>query len=223
MPALTRSSLVLWILAYCILVALAIYFSWYLHLAGGGVGHVYMYASNDRPNAPKQFNQTFSCNFQKLLKMPAFWEASNDPSKCGIYSLCKYPTTFAKQNGGCIQEDINVWGHWKLHQSHALDQYQDVEQPFIDAKVAAALCPSGPVAYVLKEGTGVMEAFIYEHIIPEFHDVFGTTSNVPRSLVLHCCGQSWMAPWIIAFPLLCFNKFAKNMMQSNSFQRASIL
>jgi hypothetical protein len=29
-----------------------------------------------------------------------------------------------------------------------------------------------------------MEAFIYEHIIPEFRDVFGTTSNVPKVLGL---------------------------------------
>jgi hypothetical protein len=42
-----------------------------------------------------------------------------------------------------------------------LDWYhQDIEQPYIDAKVAAVLCLGGPVAYVLKEGTGVGSSYV---------------------------------------------------------------
>jgi hypothetical protein len=170
--------------AYCILLSLACYFSWYLHPAGGGVGRVYMYASDDRDDAPKRFNQTFSRNFRTLLKMPEFQEASEDPSKCGVYSLRKYPTTFAKQAGGCIQEHIDIRGRWKPNRSHASDRYQSVEQPYIDAKVCEALCPGGAVAYVLKDGTGVDDGFIHEHVVPEFREVFGQTSNVPKVLGL---------------------------------------
>jgi hypothetical protein len=142
MPALTTSSLGTNNPAYCILLALACYFLWYLHLAGGRVGCVYMYASNNSNDALKQFNQTFSHNFLKLLKIPEFQEALEDPSKCGVYSLHKYPTTYAKQAAICIQEYImDIHGWWKPNQGPCL---------------------------ILKDGTGVDNGFIHEHVIPEF-------------------------------------------------------
>jgi hypothetical protein len=54
--------------AYCILLVLACYFSWYLHPAGGGVGHVYMYASDDRDNAPKAVQPNFQLQLSEIVE-----------------------------------------------------------------------------------------------------------------------------------------------------------
>ena len=52
----------------------------------------------------------------------------------------------------------------------------------MDAKVAAALCPGGPVVYKLKEGSGVANQFLHEHMVPDFAGVFGKHSSAPLVL-----------------------------------------
>ena len=44
--------------------------------------------------------------------------------------------------------------------------YIDVSLPYPDAKVAAALCVGGAVKYGLRNGCGVSDAFIVEHVTP---------------------------------------------------------
>jgi hypothetical protein len=41
-----------------------------------------------------------------------------------------------------------------------------VDLPFPDAKVAARLCIGGPCKYVVKEGSGITDTFLLEHVVP---------------------------------------------------------
>ena len=55
----------------------------------------------------------------------------------GTHSLRKYPSTHARRNG-CSRDDIDFRGRWKRH-TKQVGTYIDVDLPYPDAKVAAAL------------------------------------------------------------------------------------
>ena len=46
------------------------------------------------------------------------------------------------------------------------DTYADTTIPFVDAKVAAALCKGGPVAYIVKDASGVTDQWILDYVVP---------------------------------------------------------
>ena len=46
------------------------------------------------------------------------------------------------------------------------DVYDDIDLPYPDAKVAGRLCIGGPCKYALKEGTGITDNFLVQHVVP---------------------------------------------------------
>ena len=82
----------------------------------------------------------------------------------GTHSLRKYPSTHARRNG-CSRDDIDFRGRWKRH-TKQVDTYIDVDLPYPDAKVAAALCIGGACKYVLKESCGVTDEWLLETVAP---------------------------------------------------------
>jgi hypothetical protein len=170
---------------FCVHLSLAVYFDHWFRLYDDQEeppSRTYLYTEDEDSKAPKRFNQRFSRNFRALLKEPEFKEVeAKKGGKTGLYGARKIATTYAKQAGGCIQEEIDVRGRWRPHRARASDRYQDVEQPYMDAKVAAALCPGGPIAYKLRDGSGITDAWISEQF-PLFRSVFGVHSNVPNVL-----------------------------------------
>ena len=75
----------------------------------------------------------------------------------------KLGSSHARKNG-CHQEEKDLRGRWK-RRKHVSDVYVDVELPYPDAKVAGRLCVGGPCKYVLKEGSGVTDNFLLEHVV----------------------------------------------------------
>jgi hypothetical protein len=57
-------------------------------------------------------------------------------------------------------------GRWKSA-ARVADVYDDIELPYPDAKVAAMLCPGGPIKYKLRDGSNVTDEFILEHVVPK--------------------------------------------------------
>ena len=47
-----------------------------------------------------------------------------------------------------------------------VDTYIDVELPYPDAKVAAALCIGGACKYVIKESNGVSDSWLLQYVVP---------------------------------------------------------
>ena len=82
----------------------------------------------------------------------------------GTHSLRKYPSTHAQRNG-CSRDDIDFRGRWKRH-TRQVDTYIDVELPYPDAKVAAALCIGGACKYVIKESNGVSDSWLLQYVVP---------------------------------------------------------
>jgi hypothetical protein len=46
------------------------------------------------------------------------------------------------------------------------DTYADTGIPYLDAKVSAALCKGGPIAYAVDPRSGVSDSWIREHVLP---------------------------------------------------------
>ncbi len=56
-------------------------------------------------------------------------------------------------------------GRWK-RRTEQVDIYIDVELPYPDANVAAALCIGGPCKYVLNEESGVSDDWLLQYVVP---------------------------------------------------------
>jgi hypothetical protein len=72
--------------------------------------------------------------------------------KHGVTTACKYC---------CSKDNIDFRGQWKNCRRQQ-DTYADTTLPFIDAKVAAALCKGGPVAFIVKDASGITNQWIQD-------------------------------------------------------------
>ena len=62
--------------------------------------------------------------------------------------------------------------------------HTDVQQDYIDAKVAAVLCTGGPCKYKLREGSGVTDEWLLKHVAKNIHQRYGEGNPVAKVLAL---------------------------------------
>ena len=84
--------------------------------------------------------------------------------KVGSHSNRKHGVTTARKSG-CSKDDTDFRGRWK-NSRHQQDTYADTTIPFVDAKVAVALCKGGPVAYVVKDASGITDQWVLDYVVP---------------------------------------------------------
>jgi hypothetical protein len=82
----------------------------------------------------------------------------------GTHSLRKYGTNLAR-GSGCSKDEVDLRSRWKSNKRQQ-DGYADTTIPYVDGKVAASLCPGGPIAYLPKEKSGVTDEWVREHAAP---------------------------------------------------------
>ena len=105
----------------------------------------------------------------------------------GSHSLRKLAATFARKNG-CSRDEVDLRGRWK-HQKGQVDTYIDTTIPYPDAKVAAALCPGGPVMYDLVQNCGLDDCWLYENVVPNImknHKCKKTSALLGRAVLWAC-------------------------------------
>ena len=98
--------------------------------------------------------------------------------KTGTHSVRKFACNKSRGNG-CSRDDTDHRGRWK-GTDRQQDTYTDTTIPFVDAKVAAALCTGGPIAYLVREGSGVTDEWILDHVVPHTN----AAKEVPRQVCL---------------------------------------
>jgi hypothetical protein len=83
-------------------------------------------------------------------------------------------------------------GRWKAR-ARVSDVYDDIDLPFPDVKVAGKLCLGGPCKHVVKEGSGIMDAFLPEHIAPNIRTRFpdDVTIFLAKVLLWLACLLAW--------------------------------
>ena len=107
-------------------------------------------------------NKAYRILQDHVWKKDEFVRLNNGP--IGTHSLRKFPSTHARRNG-CSRDDISSRGRWKRSKEQ-VDTYIDVDLPYPDAKVAAALCIGGACKYVLKENCGIADDWLLEYVVP---------------------------------------------------------
>lgn len=64
-----------------------------------------------------------------------------------------------------MKDDTDYRGRWKnTRRQH--ETYADTSLAYVDAKVAAALCKGGVIAYLVDPGSGITDEWILQHVVP---------------------------------------------------------
>ena len=64
-----------------------------------------------------------------------------------------------------IKDDTGFNGHWK-NSRHQNKTCADTNIPFVDAKVAAALCKGDVVVYAFEPQSGKSDGWMLDHVTP---------------------------------------------------------
>ena len=147
---------------FCVFVSLALWLEIMLGSTAYGAQTPYVFAFNDDVSIPhggiksKEFVQTY-------LREEVFSE-DFFVGPLGSHSGRKFASTECRKRG-CSKDEKDIRGRWKSTR-RVSDVYDDIELPYVDAKVAGCLCMGGPCKYVLKNNSGVTNNFILEYVTP---------------------------------------------------------
>lgn len=153
----------------CLLLALAIYLeSWMSFHNGQSCVYLFSGETTITETTIENLKNTFLQKLKDLtFEDPTFRQLSDtgEFEDLGSHSLRKFAATFARENG-CTPEDIEIRGRWKTNMSRVVHSYISLKQPYIDAKVQAAICVGGPIKYVLRQGTGISVEWLLQNVVP---------------------------------------------------------
>ena len=122
-------------------------------------------------HCPIAIKESVSTHLRQLITNTEVQDMAADVlGNIGTHSLRKFAVTSARMSG-FSKDEVDVRGRWKSS-LRIQDTYADTTIPYIDGKVAAALCKGGPVAYVVKEGSGVTDDWIRTHVVPRTAEAY---------------------------------------------------
>jgi hypothetical protein len=188
---------------YCVLLHLSIHIESWIEQgkATARFEKAYLFTANpDEKTGPKGSNKRYRDTLAKVYKSAPFRAVSrlfDKEGPLGSHSLRKFASTFARRLGKRT-DDVNYRGQWTgedgVKNKVVNGSYISVEQPFIDADVAAAPCHSSPCSYrPHKDATGVRPVWVVENVTPFTYHFYGGNAN-ERNPAL-CLGYSllWAA------------------------------
>jgi len=162
--------------SYCVLMGLAVWLELAIKTHGPALASPYLFCFSPNIEIPKGrrkakdgVERVFA---KKIFCNPQF--QNNELGPLGSHSIRKFAATVARNNG-CTKDERDYRGRWKSN-SRVSDRYDDVELPYVDGKVAGRLCMGGPCMYALKAGSGISDAFLFEHVVP------GICSRLPNEV-----------------------------------------
>ena len=115
------------------------------------------------------------------VEVEDFEEGKN---KVGSHSVRKYASTWTRTNG-MSKDDKDHRGRWKNKRQS--NTYDDVQLDWVDARVAAVLCPGGVCNYIVDD-PACSHDWIVQQVTPNIAQVFGR-----RAAVLFGKAILWLA------------------------------
>lgn len=88
----------------------------------------------------------------------------------GVHSTKKFATTKVR-NGGAPKDNVDYRARWR--NKRIQEVYADVELPWPDIQVASKLCVGGVCMYKLKDGCGLSNEWLVQHVTPAIRVRFG--------------------------------------------------
>lgn len=164
----------------CLLLSLAVYLESWMSLHNGQqCFYLFSGESNINETTIENLKTTYLRKLKELtFASPVFrtLSATGDFEDLGSHSLRKFAATFAREND-CSPEDIELRGRWKVNLSRVVHRYISPKQPYIDAKVQAAICIGGPIKYCLRENSGITTAWLLQHVVPGIRRKYNNDKN----------------------------------------------
>jgi len=130
---------------------------------------------------PDEIKDSVAYYLRLLLKSEEFTldpaDLVDDDRDTGSHSTRKLAVNLSRGNGR-NKDETDHRGRWK-GSDRQQDQYADTTIPYVDAIVAAALCVGGPIAYFVRDDSGVSSEWILEHVTPHM-----LAANIPRQVCI---------------------------------------
>lgn len=154
---------------YCLLLSLSMYLEvWF---GDSVVNHhkEFLFADDDAsdPRAIDRIKAKYSATLRKY-----FVEFVRLSKECGTHSIRKFAASWARALG-CLLDEIEGRGRWRTSNRRVVNRYVNIDQQYLDAKVAAILCVGGAIKYALVEDSGVTIPWLKENVVPGLYDYFG--------------------------------------------------
>ena len=130
----------------------------------------------DREEDPKALKKKASDVLKFVVLTSGEFQLTIPSGLLGTHSVRKFASTRARRNGAS-RDDVDSRGRWRKRKRQS-DTYIDPSLPYPDAKVAAILCKGGPIAYKVKDGSGISDDWIVCHIVPR------VASRFPRQVAV---------------------------------------
>jgi hypothetical protein len=92
-----------------------------------------------------------------------------EDGEVGTHSIRKCASMHVRGNG-VSKDDKDTRGWWKAT-ARVSDRYDSVQLPYVNTKVASALCIGGTCTYILSKA--IPEQFVYTHVVPEIYAQYG--------------------------------------------------
>lgn len=112
--------------------------------------------------SPESIKATASYHLRRLLNSDTFVLAAE--GETGTHSLRKFAVNIARRSG-CSKDDTDQRARWK-GRGRQQDAYADTTIPYVDAKVAAALCKGGAITYQVKPESGIDDTWVLDYVVP---------------------------------------------------------
>jgi hypothetical protein len=178
---------------FCVLLALAIYMEIWI---GSGVGVLNTFLFTTAGDNPQASAKTAGDHLKRVLRDPHFQQRL--PGKLGMHSGRKCGKTFARRQGES-KDNTDFRGRWK-GKARPSDVYEDTILEYPDAKVAATLCIGGPIKYSLRENSGVDNAWLGEHVVPNIATRYPEEVwSVLGTALLWACFDQEASPYVPAW------------------------
>jgi len=169
----------------CTVLNLAIYLEEHLRRTPGAK---YLFTDDLDDQAPTRLKTNHRNNMDRhVFKNDEFCQMaleSDEHKGLGTHSFRKGSADEARKVGAQADE-IEIRGRWKPQGKRVVYRYIDVDQLHIDAKVAALLCPGGPIKYKLKVGLDrINDEWLFTNCVPHIRARYPTDRRLCRTLGL---------------------------------------
>ena len=167
---------------FCVLLNLGNYLEEYLCLTPQAQ---YLFTDATGEKAPKNLIAQYRNRLERVVwKNQEFQDLEteeDDGQGIGTHSYRKFPSNFAR-NVGNSPDEIEIRGRWKTQGQRVVFRYIDVQQLWIDAKVAGSLCIGGPIRYKLKPGVTLTDEWLFENVVPNIRKRYPNDARLCRVL-----------------------------------------
>ena len=144
---------------WCVQLGLALHLELWIGSGTGMVNERIFAGENDNADSAKDQAANL---LREILQSDDFVKLKEN--QLGTHSIRKCSRTHCRCMG-CSKDDCDHRGRWKSRKRIG-DIYEDVILPYPDANVASALCIGGPIKYDFKQGNGVDDRWIRDHVVP---------------------------------------------------------